>query len=96
MAPQGDGSARVDARGCLTAAGIAVLSAAPPGGGPPDLAAHIVACARCQDRLLAEAAGPRAARRGRPPSLGRTLAIAGGLLLAVLLLLMTLRALSGR
>ncbi len=48
-----------DRSGCLTADGLAALANAPVGQAPPDLAAHLAGCARCQDRLLFLAAGPR-------------------------------------
>lgn len=55
---------RFDAGGCLTAAGLAALSAAPPGNAPEDLARHIAACRSCQRRwfeasLTAEERGRR-------------------------------------
>lgn len=46
-------SALVDARGCLTPAGMAALQRAPVGCAPTDLAQHVAGCARCQARLLA-------------------------------------------
>jgi hypothetical protein len=55
----------VDARGCLTDAGFAALQAAPPGEAPAELAAHLAACARCQDRVLLAGAGVEAAARAR-------------------------------
>jgi hypothetical protein len=53
----------VSAGPCLDAQALAALSAAPVGQAPPALAAHLAGCSRCQDRLLAMAAGPRAGRR---------------------------------
>lgn len=50
-------SALVDARGCLTPAGMAALQQAPVGQAPTDLAQHVAACGRCQARLLAAGAG---------------------------------------
>lgn len=58
-------SALVDARGCLTPAGMAALQRAPAGQAPPDLAAHVAGCGKCQARLLAASVGAPAA--GRPP-----------------------------
>jgi hypothetical protein len=76
----------LDESGCLTERGVAALRAAPPGQGPPELAAHVVACRRCQRRLL-EQDRPRATGRKprrRPPSLLRlTLIALLGLLLAL-------------
>ncbi|HVR71214.1 MAG TPA: hypothetical protein VMT87_10255 [Vicinamibacteria bacterium] len=53
-------SALVDARGCLTPAGMAALQSAPVGQAPAELAQHVATCPRCQARLLAASAG-------RPP-----------------------------
>jgi hypothetical protein len=43
----------LDARGCLTEAGLSALDTAAPGQGPPEAAAHLAGCARCQRRFLA-------------------------------------------
>jgi hypothetical protein len=58
----------VDARGCLTPAGMAALQRAPAGQAPAELARHVAACDRCQARLLAAAAGRPAG--GREPGEG--------------------------
>jgi hypothetical protein len=50
-------SGLVDAGGCLTEAGLAVLAAALPGAAPPELARHVASCARCQDRWLKSESG---------------------------------------
>lgn len=59
-----------DGRGCLTAAGIQAFKGAPPGQAPPELARHVAACARCQDRALAADPGTfgPGQRRRRPPA----------------------------
>jgi hypothetical protein len=89
-------SGLLDARGCLTAAGLAALASAPPGQGPPDLAAHVVGCPRCQQRLLGPALTAAARKEpARAPSLGRTLFIAIALLALIGLLFLTLVRLSG-
>ncbi len=95
-------SSHFDSTGCLSAAGVAAFRAAPPGGAPEDIAAHVAACARCQDRLL-EADAPyapgRAKRQGPTPlapSLWRTLLLAALALAAMLIALLTLRRLAGR
>ena len=85
-----------DGRGCLTPLGVAALAGAPPGKGAPELAAHVVTCARCQGRLLAfgqETA--RAAGPARAPSLGRTLTVAFILMIALVAALLTLMKLAG-
>lgn len=83
-------TALVDARGCLTDAGFAALAGARPGEAPGELAAHLASCARCQDRVLAAAAGADAAARRRPEarsprSRWGMLAIVVGVLLAAML-----------
>ncbi len=78
----------VDARGCLTEAGLAALAAAPAGQAPGDAAAHLAGCARCQRRFLARAAREEGGISAVPgqavaPPLWRT----GVVMLAALLLL---------
>jgi hypothetical protein len=76
----------LDSRGCLTEQGLAALAQAPAGQAPPEVAAHLASCARCQDRFLGaeRAAGERSAREPRP---FRNLAVFGVALLGTLLLL---------
>jgi hypothetical protein len=78
----------LDARGCLTEAGLRALAAAAPGAAPPELASHVALCARCQDRMLAAARGPAAA--AKPPSASR---LWMGIFVAVAGLLLALTAL---
>ena len=53
----------VDARGCLTEAGLQALASAVPGAAPPELARHVSSCARCQELWLKSASPePRAPR----------------------------------
>ena len=71
MSPSGPAErALLDPRGCLTPAGLEALARAPAGRGPAELAAHVVSCPRCQERMLAGAAGARPpatpARRRQP------------------------------
>jgi hypothetical protein len=88
-----------DASGCLTAAGLDAIDGAGPGGAPEELARHLAGCARCQDRMLERASGPRtgrteAANRRR---LWTGLAVVlGMMLLALLSLLGTLLWVRGR
>jgi len=57
-----------DARGCLTAAGLAALSAAAPGCAPEDLARHVAACRSCQRRWFeASLSAEERARRSKAP-----------------------------
>jgi hypothetical protein len=91
-------TALIDARGCLTDAGIAALRTAVPGRAPADLSAHLASCARCQERLLALDA-PTHRKPGvaaKAPSLGRTLFLMALVLFAVLLALASMRHLVGR
>jgi hypothetical protein len=66
-----------DARGCLTAAGLAQLAGAAPGEAPPEMAAHVAGCARCQRRLLSgpDAGFEPAARRAQAPPPWRMVAV---------------------
>jgi len=77
-----------DARGCLTGEGLAEVTGSPVGQAPAEAAAHLVSCARCQDRLLGAerkaAPADRSKAAGRP---FRNLALVGVALLATLLLL---------
>lgn len=86
-----DGSGWTDARGCLTASGQRALAQAPAGQAPPELAAHVAACTRCQRRALGLAETSASARR--PPSPARTAFVLLALLLAGLMLLWTIRLL---
>ena len=82
----------LDGQGCVNEAGFRALEESPPGRGPAEVAAHVAACPRCQQRLLAGAAG----RLGAPPPartappVGRSLALAGATLAAILLALWSL------
>jgi hypothetical protein len=51
--------------GCLTEADFHKLERMAPGRAPAELAAHVAACARCQQQMLARGSGstPRAATR---------------------------------
>ena len=80
----------LDARGCLTEAGFAAASASPLGQVPPELAAHLASCGRCQQRLLGGGAR-RPPVRPKAPSFGRMLLVLGGVAAAILALLFTLR-----
>jgi hypothetical protein len=87
------GAALLDARGCLTPAGLAALAASPPGRGPAEAAAHLARCARCQERALEQAAGrdgqtPRV--RKAPPPLWRTGAVIVALLGMIAMIVWTL------
>jgi hypothetical protein len=89
-------TALLDARGCLTEAGMRALLAAPPGRGPEVLAVHLAACGRCQDRVLAAGVpGPRTggARRQAAPPLGRMLLLVGLILVSMLVFFVSLRRL---
>lgn len=86
-----------DARGCLTEAGLAALQAAPPGQAPAELAGHLAACARCQERLLAGGAAALLARKKtEPPPAWRLVAIVVAALLLVVSVLVTLQRLAAR
>ena len=83
----------LDARGCLSEAGFAAVSAAAVGQVPPELAGHLASCGRCQQRLLGGGVERPAVKR-KAPSLGRMLFALAAAVLAVLGLLLTLRYLA--
>ena len=63
-------TALLDARGCLTPAGMAALERGAVGEAPPELARHVATCERCQARLLAAATGRTAGGPARSQGLG--------------------------
>jgi hypothetical protein len=92
-------TAMLDARGCLTDAALAALDKAPPGQGPPEAAAHLAACARCQRRFLArggkdEAAISPVARTATPPPLWRTIAVVVAVIVLALTAMIGIRMLA--
>jgi hypothetical protein len=77
----------LDQQGCLTATGFARLAGAAPGAAPPELAAHVAACSRCQRRLLAGPdAGfqPSAERKEAPPRWRILIVLAAVIALAII------------
>ncbi len=82
----------IDARGCLTPAGVRAVATAPAGQAPAHLAAHVGTCAGCQRRVLGldERAAAGSPRR---PSPARTAFVLAALLLMGLLLLWSARLL---
>ena len=86
-----DSGAWLDARGCVTEAGMAAIAAAPPGKVPPELASHLAACGRCQQRLLGGGPErPRVPPKSPQAVLGRALLVVGAALAAILGVLLTL------
>lgn len=81
----------IDARGCLTPAGVRAVATAPAGQAPAHLAAHVGTCAGCQRRVLG--LGERASGARRRPSPARTAFVLAALLLMGLLLLWSARLL---
>lgn len=85
-----------NAGGCLTGADLRAVAEAPPGGAPPELAAHLAACGRCQRRLLGVDRGPSPTPHARrPPSASRLALVLLGVLAALAALLWTTRLLLG-
>lgn len=90
----------LDARGCLTEAGLAALAGAAPGAAPPDLAQHVASCARCQELWLkSDSPGPHRPRLTQEETArrrwGRTAIVLGVLLFALGALVVTLNYLRG-
>ena len=86
----------LDASGCLTEAGIAAVKGAVPGRIPPEVAAHLAACGRCQERVLSGGVA-RPPRKPMPdfPSVGRAFLVLALILFAALFFFWTLRQLTG-
>jgi hypothetical protein len=88
-------AALLDGQGCLTPAAFAAIAAAPPGAAPPELAAHLAGCRRCQRRMLSSALGPaapRGPRRERPP-LWRTVVAVFAILILLGILMVVVQVL---
>jgi hypothetical protein len=88
-------SGLLDARGCLTDAGLAALADASPGTAPAELAQHVAACARCQDRWLRLASPETGKPRLTPQEAARrrwgmTVITLGILLFALVALVVTM------
>ncbi len=81
----------LDARGCLTDAGLDTLSRAPVGRAPAELAAHLAACQNCQERMLLRGS-PRGPQKTAPP-VWRVWVVVGAALFLLISVLMTLRRL---
>lgn len=86
----------VDRQGHLTPAGLAALTAAPPGRAPKDLATHVASCASCQERILTglAAGSPVPRERKTPPPPWRIWVVLGAglaLLLSILVAIQRLR-----
>ena len=92
-------AALVDIRGCLTEAGFRALERAAVGKAPAELAAHLAACPRCQDRMLsgrrAPGEAPHAERRTPPPP-WRLWLMVGFMILLLVMFAVTLQWLSRR
>ena len=84
----------LDAHGCLTPAGLAVVVRAPVGGVPPELAQHVAGCSRCQQAVLAGSVFALPRERRSAPPLWRTIMVLGVMLLAVLSLFVLLQWIS--
>ncbi len=88
-----------DIKGCLTEAGFRAMAAAATAQAPPELAAHLASCGRCQERMLsghwAPGTPPRPARRAPPPAWRLWVVLIASVLL-VLMALVAGRQLSGR
>lgn len=83
--------ALLDARGCLTDAGLDTLARAPVGQAPAELASHLAACLKCQERLLLRGA-PRGPKKTPPPP-WRVWVVVGAAIFLLISVLVTLRRL---
>ena len=87
-------AALFDGQGCLSPQGFAQISAAPPGQVPPELAAHLAGCMRCQRRLLAAALPSSGSTRRERPPLWRTGVAVVVCVLLVMMAMMLIRILN--
>jgi hypothetical protein len=76
--------------GCLTPRGVEAFRKSSPGQVPPELAAHVAGCARCQQRLLEkdQPRSPPGIRRAGPSYRWLAVIAIVGLLLALATLLL--------
>jgi hypothetical protein len=84
---------------CLTEAQIGVVLAAPPGQVPTELARHLAACERCQERVLfgtTRRTAGRTGRRAELPSVRKALLLGALALVAMAGFFYTLLKLAGR
>jgi hypothetical protein len=80
-----------DDKGCLTPAGLLAVQSAPVGKAPAELAGHVAACARCQERLLAGGILAALTRTKKdPPPRWRIAVVLVAVILLVLSILFTL------
>lgn len=93
------GNPSVSAGRCLSDEQIDAVRGALPGEAPEDLARHLAACPRCQERALF-GSEPRRRRfgRGQPewPSPGRALILIALLVVAMAAFFVTLRLIAAR
>ncbi|HJS59013.1 MAG TPA: hypothetical protein VKA01_13000 [Vicinamibacteria bacterium] len=82
-----------DDKGCLTPAGLMAVQKAAVGQAPAELAGHVAACARCQERLLAGGILAAVTRTKKNPPPRWRLAV---VLVAVILLLLSILFTLGR
>jgi hypothetical protein len=87
VTPPADGQL-FDGQGCLTASGLAAFQRAAPGRAPKEVAAHVAACARCQQRLLASLREPARTAPSRRASSGSRLVWMAALVIGALFVLL--------
>jgi hypothetical protein len=88
-----------DEKGCLTGAGFVALERAAVGRAPAELAAHLAACGRCQERMLARAEGlasPAQRERTAAPPVWRVWVVLAILIVMGALVVITAQRLLGR
>jgi hypothetical protein len=84
---------------CLSDEQIDAVRGAPPGEAPEELARHLAACSRCQERALFGSEPRRRRFGGRPPewpSPGRALLLVALLVAAMAAFFVTLRLIAAR
>jgi hypothetical protein len=85
----------VSGESCLSDDQIGALQRAVPGQAPIEIARHLAACARCQERALLGSEVRPERRVVRPPSLQRSLVLTAAVLLALLMFFYSVVKLAG-
>jgi hypothetical protein len=89
------GVAPGEAGGCLSREQVSLLQSATPGQAPPEIAQHLAACARCQERVLLGWDRAPSRRPAATPSLERLLLVVGVVLVAIAMFFYSVLKLAG-
>jgi hypothetical protein len=81
--------------GCLSREQLSLLQSAPPGQAPSEIALHLAACARCQERVLLGWERAPSRRVAPTPSLERLLVVVAVVLVALAMFFYSVLKLAG-